>query len=99
TAADKWGLSVRSFNPTVLATGANTIRYTHVTGFGEFVEKPGALILLKQTTQAADTTPHNVTGRTPGPGATNVAVNAMLVVSVADAGRGVNFNTLKLKVD
>nr|HMN27001.1 InlB B-repeat-containing protein [Caldilineaceae bacterium] len=99
TATDKWALSVRSFNPTVLAAGANTIRYTHVSGFGEFVEKPGPLILLKQTTKAADTTPPNVTGRTPGPGATNVAQNAPLVVSVADAGRGVNFDTLKLKID
>jgi uncharacterized repeat protein (TIGR02543 family) len=100
TLEDKWALSVRPFAKTALVPGLNTIRYAHVTQtFGEFVEKPGPLILLKQTTQTPDASPPTITGSTPAPGASNVASNSTVAIAVADSGRGVNFNTLKLKIN
>jgi uncharacterized repeat protein (TIGR02543 family) len=96
---DTWALSIREANPTWFRPGTNNIVYTHNNGFGEFIEKPGPLIVFKKTTQIADTAAPTITSRTPAANATNVAANSNIVVRVADPGRGVNFNRLKMRVN
>jgi len=44
-----WALSVREFNISYLRPGQNTIKYLYNSGFGHLVEKPGPMIVLKQT--------------------------------------------------
>ena len=43
---DTWASSERSLTPTWLKPGNNTITYSHRGGFGEFIEKPGPMLVL-----------------------------------------------------
>jgi len=49
---DEWGLSVREIPFSFLRPGRNKIEYLHNTGFGEFIEEPGPMIVLRWTQPA-----------------------------------------------
>ncbi|MCL4863592.1 MAG: InlB B-repeat-containing protein, partial [Caldilineaceae bacterium] len=98
---DNWTLSMRKLaSVTQLRAGSNQFTYSYSgSGFGQFIEKPGPLILLKQTTRAPDNSPPQISQRTPGVNAQNVSPTAAIALTVGDPGRGVNLNTLKLFVN
>jgi hypothetical protein len=51
---DTWGLSIRSIPVSDLVGGSNQIDYTYSgTGFGEFIEKPGPMMILERSRSPA----------------------------------------------
>lgn len=97
---DSWALSVRKISPTLLRTGSNNLIYTYSSGYGQFIEKPGGMIVLKQTTRATDNSAPVITSRSPAANASEVDPATNIVVAIKDnPGRGVAINTVRLKVN
>jgi len=96
---DTWTLSVRNRSISEFRTGTNNIVYTYTGGFGQFIEKPGALIVLKQGATMTDNTPPLLANQIPAPGAVAVAPTDPMVLHITDAGLGVDRTTITLRVN
>lgn len=105
---DTWGLSIRQAagsNPNnnkmiyYVRGGTNTFIYSHRANFGEFVEKPGPMLVLRSTTIVQDTTPPVLTGQNPAANATGVDVNTAIVLHLTDYGSGVDRESIVMTVE
>jgi uncharacterized repeat protein (TIGR02543 family) len=97
---DSWALSIREIPLSYLQPGSNEIEYAYNSGFGEFIEEPGPMIVLRRTPPppTPDESPPFTYGHNPAPGATNVDPASNVGVHVADAGTGVATTTLTMTV-
>lgn len=96
---DNWALSIRALPTGWFKRNTNKIDYFYTRGFGQFIEKPGPMIVLKQNTAETDNTPPVLTPLSPTAGATAVEPNGAITLQVADSGLGVNLNAVTLKVN
>lgn len=103
---DLWTLSRRVFSTSHFVAGENNFTYSLAgnpeTTFGQFVEKPGPMVVFKRNTALpADNTAPQISERTPAPGATNVVLNTKVMITLADnsGGQGIDLNRLKLFVN
>jgi hypothetical protein len=84
-ASEEWALLVRKLpDVTYFQAGLNNFQYGHVSGFGEFVEKPGPLMILKQATRIIDKTPPAITEQTPPAFANEVDPATAVVIKIAE---------------
>lgn len=99
-APDPWMLQVRSFNSSQLHAGTNKIVFTYPGGgAGQFIEHPGPMFVLRKTSAASDNEAPFVTGQNPAPNATDVDEHSSVVVRVKDIDYGVDFTTVRLRVN
>lgn len=99
-APDPWMLQIRSFNPSVFKPGINRIVFSYPgSGSGQFVEHPGPMFIVRKTSAASDNQAPSVSGQNPAPGATGVDEHASVVVRVNDTEYGVDFTTVRLRVN
>lgn len=98
---DDWTLSIRPINIQHLDPGTNDITYIHRYGYGEFIEKPGPMVVLKQTTPVAgpDTTAPLVHRHSPVPGSVYVEPSVKVTADIFDAHSGVNQNTIQMAIN
>ncbi|MCB0110083.1 MAG: hypothetical protein KDE53_29375, partial [Caldilineaceae bacterium] len=96
---DDWALSIRTVTLNWLQSNNNTITYSYTRGFGQFIEKPGPTIVLKQNTVVNDTTPPQLSAVSPAADASSAEPRTAIVLQVADSGLGVDINTLAMRVD
>jgi hypothetical protein len=98
---DTWTLSVREIPPAHLLAGSNVFTYSYPgSGFGQFIEKPGPLLILRGSGPLpADSTPPEILQLEPPAGTTTMRPDDNIVVTVADSGRGVQMDSLKLFVN
>ncbi len=54
---DEWELGVKQVAPTAYIQGTNVISYVYTSGFGQFIESPGPMVVMAQTTNKADNKP------------------------------------------
>ncbi len=96
---DIWKLSVRQRAISEFRNGANTITYNYTGGFGQFIENPGPMIVLKQTSSTTDAAPPALSGQDPAPSAPAVPPSSPIVFHVTDAGVGVDRTSIELRVN
>jgi uncharacterized repeat protein (TIGR02543 family) len=105
---DTWRLSIRDCaNLTCsvglisrLKGGSNVVEYTHVTGFGEFIEKPGPVFVLKRTGAVVpDDAPPTAQIIQPPDGAQNIQPDTKVVLQLKDAGVGIDRSTIVFRVN
>ncbi len=96
---DIWTLSVREKPISQFRNGANNIVYSYNGGFGQFVENPGPMIVLKQTTSTTDNIPPTLANQTPAPNAPTVPPSSPIIFHITDAGLGVDRMSIKLRVN
>lgn len=101
SSGDTWLLGVKTFNKNALQNGINRIAYYYPDGggTGNFIEKPGPMIVLKRIGNASDASPPFIKSRDPGPGSIGVNVRQPIVVSVGDVGSGINHESISMMVD
>jgi uncharacterized repeat protein (TIGR02543 family) len=111
TGQDTWALSIgecanNTFNPCSLPLlnrlnpGTNLIEYAHPSGFGEFIEKPGPVIVLKHTTAVVpDDAPPTAQIIQPPDGAQNIEPATKVVLQLKDAGVGINRGSIVFRVN
>ena len=97
--APDWSLGIKPFTKGYLVAGLNKITFNYAGGSGQFVEKPGPMLILRRSTAAADTTPPTVSGQAPAPNATNVDVKAAVVARLGDDKFGVDWQTVKVTIN
>lgn len=98
-APDAWMLQIRSINSSLFKVGSNRIVFSWVSGSGNFIEHPGPMFVLRKTAASPDTTPPFVSGQNPAPGAVGVDEKASVVVHVNDIDFGVDFTTVRLRIN
>ncbi|MCB0060722.1 MAG: hypothetical protein KDE19_01350 [Caldilineaceae bacterium] len=96
---DDWALSVRSINPGWLRNNSNTIGYFYTNGFGQFIEKPGPMIVLKQRTAETDTAAPQMVALSPAASAGNVEPNSAVSLQLTDSGVGIDRNRVTMRVN
>ena len=100
---DDWTLSVREISLSHLQAGRNKIEYIHKEtqgNWGEFIEKPGPMIVLKRTQSTGeDTTPPWAHAPSPAENATDVALRPELQIRLYDSESGVDKDTITLLVN
>ena len=80
--ADQWRMSNLSIPLTLIGEGANTIKYSYSgTGFGEFIEKPGPMIVLRR--RITNPQPPTITAQ---PTSATVTENVPSVLTVSVTG-------------
>ncbi len=99
SAGDTWLLGNKTFNKNALQNGTNRIGYYWINGSGNFVEKPGPMIVLKQTGAGTDTLAPFIKSRNPGPGSTGVNARLPIVVGLGDLRSGINHESIIMTVD
>ncbi len=97
--ATDWSLGIKSFTKSWLLPGANQIVYSWWTGFGAFVEEPGPMFVLRNTSAASDNAAPVVSKQTPAPNAKNVAITSSVIAHIGDEIYGVDWTTVKFKVN
>ena len=98
-AAGDWALGIKLFNKTPLLPGLNRITYLYAGGFGQFIENPGPMFVLRNTGAVNDNTPPYVSRQKPLPNATNVDVKSSVVAHVGDDLFGVDWTTVVMTVN
>lgn len=106
TSEDIWGLSIRRYANNAenielidrMSPLTNTLIYEHKGGFGEFIEKPGPMIVLRGTVATPDSSGPSVVSTVPISGATNVNVNQPVSIRLTDL-YGVDVTTIDLKIN
>ncbi len=97
--AGEWFLSVLEINVNEFHGGTNTVKFINRNAWGEFIEKPGPMIVLKRLAPIGnDTTAPYVYNQTPVDNASLVEPNANISMDVFDAGGMDIHNTLTMSV-
>lgn len=96
---DEWALSIRSINTSWLRNNSNTIGYFYTNGFGQFIERPGPMIVLKQRTAESDGSVPQMTPLTPTAGADAVEPESAVTLQLTDSGVGIDRNRVVLRVN
>lgn len=97
---DVWTLSIQAQPATWFQQGVNTFTYGWTGGFGQFAEKPGPMVVLKQTSgSTTDTAAPTLSGQNPASNATNVGLKQNIVLHIGDAGLGVDISTIQMQVN
>lgn len=97
---DEWALSMRSFSVAGLTPGQNTIVYEYSGGYGQFIEKPGPMLVLRRTkAPGADTTPPWLHHLSPAAGAIYINPSQAIEFYLHDSNSGVDANSIILKVN
>ncbi|MCB0124803.1 MAG: Ig-like domain-containing protein, partial [Caldilineaceae bacterium] len=99
---DEWTLAVQHIPSNRVFAGPNTVQYDYSSGWGQFIEEPGPMVVFRRANTAgfSDTAAPVASGFEPTNGATNVDRFQPVVAYVSDGlGVGVDITTLKLKID
>lgn len=96
----EWYLSVVELDFSDLQGGMNSIKYGHRNGYGEFIEKPGPMIVLRRSTPLAggDNTDPHVYNQLPANGDQYVPADTNISFNIFDAG-GIDFARSSLQVN
>ena len=98
--APDWALGIKPFTKNYLLSGLNRFTFLYSGGTGQFVEKPGPMLILRRSTPTtADTTPPSVSGQLPAPNATNVDVKSAVAARLGDTQFGVDWTTVKVFIN
>ncbi|MEM7133565.1 MAG: hypothetical protein AAF702_45145 [Chloroflexota bacterium] len=100
--SEHWHLSIKSFPPSYLTAGTNHLLYSHNFGWGEFIEKPGPMIVLKRNAAvlpANDNTAPEIFRRVPDSGDTNVDSSTSVKAQVYDSETGVVQSSIQMYVN
>ena len=98
---DQWPLGITKIpNFAYLENNANTIKFTHLGGFGSFIERPGPMIVLRRT-GAAGPDGYNpwVHREDPIDNSVGIPIDTNISVQVYDSESGINKNSIKMFVD
>ncbi len=96
----KWSLSILEIPISYLQPGQNEILYQYRFSFGELIERPGPMIVLKRNGNTLpDNTDPIITALDPISGAINVDVDQSIVAKVSDIGSGVDIANISMTVD
>lgn len=97
---DVWTLSIKAKPISWFKQDVNTFTYGWTGGFGQFAERPGPMVVLKQTSgSATDSSAPTIAGQDPAPNATNVNLKKNIVLRVTDSGLGVDIASIQMKVN
>lgn len=97
---DEWSLGVRTLDKNVLLPGNNMLTYSYTgKGIGQFVERPGPMIVLRGVTTTSDATGPYIISRNPAPGSTDVDTFSSVTVRLGDLGAGVDRNRIIMSVN
>lgn len=96
---DDWALSIRVLDFSWLKNNANKIEYFYTSGFGHFVERPGPMIVLKESTATDDNTPPTATPLTPQADETDVPPEQAISLQLSDDNYGVDIDSIVMRVD
>jgi len=97
---DEWLLAVRTLNKSVLLPGDNSLVYSYSSGIGQFIERPGPMIVLKgNKTFTPDMSGPFVASRSPFPNSVDVDVFTPVTVALGDLGAGVDKNSVIMSVN
>lgn len=97
---DEWELGVRKINKAVLLPGNNSLVYYYSSGQGQFIEKPGPMVvLIGNKTGAADIASPYVVNRFPTPSSANVDVFTNVIIQLGDVSTGVNRDSIVMSVN
>ncbi|MCB9140443.1 MAG: hypothetical protein H6642_19085, partial [Caldilineaceae bacterium] len=100
TGEDDWALSIRSINVGDLQPGQNKITYSYTGGFGQFIESPGPMIVLRRTGATnSDTTAPWVHREVPLRNAVQQDPGTTIELQLYDSQSGVDLSTLEMSVD
>ena len=96
-----WKISMRQISVGQLVPGTNLISYEYNGGYGQFIEKPGPMIVLRRTSGAAGTDitapwPHR---ELPASGSIYIEPNVGLQVQLYDSQSGVDENSIVMTVN
>lgn len=101
--ADTWTLSEIEVQTNRIRAGTNSIQYIHPNPnlFGEFIEHPGPMIILRRTGDSfTDATPPSASGIEPASGSVDVDRNQTFVAYISDDyGVGVDYTSIKMTVN
>jgi len=99
---DKWTLGVKQISPAAYIQGTNVISYVYTSGFGQFIEYPGPMVVMAQTSNQADNKPPTAALTTPA-STQNVPVDTNIVVALSEMdgqlGSGVDRESIVMRVD
>ena len=99
-AAQDWDLGIKPFTKGYLVPGLNRFTFLWSNGPGNFIERPGPMVVLRRTTPTtADTTPPVISGQLPAPNVTNVDVKSAIVARLGDSQFGVDWTTVKVFIN
>ncbi len=97
---DTWALAMRTFDVAGLEPGQNTITYEYGGGYGQFIEKPGPMIVLRRTSApGADTTSPWIYHVSPAGGSIYVDPDSAIKFSLYDSNTGVDESSIVVKVN
>ncbi len=82
---DVWQLSIRSLNMNHLQGASNQIEYFYSSGWGQFVEKPGPMIVLREVASTPPTPTPTPSGPTSTPTSTATATSTPTPTATATA--------------
>ena len=98
---DEWTLGIKPISKTVLQPGNNSLIYSYSgSGYGQFVERPGPMLVFKGNKLfTADTADPVVLDRIPNGGATDVDIFTTVSAKITDAASGVNRDSVIMTVN
>lgn len=104
---DEWQLGVKSMPVSYFQQGQNRVKYIYDPGpggasFGQFIEQPGPMIVLAQTSSSSDSTAPTATLVVPSTtenAPVDTGVTVALSEMVGQVGHGVDRSTIRLWVD
>ncbi|MEZ4515544.1 MAG: Ig-like domain-containing protein [Chloroflexota bacterium] len=83
-----------------LKSGLNRIIYSYAgSGPGHFIEEPGPMFVVRRSSSGGDNQPPAVSNQSPAPGASDVDTETPLTLNLSDGLFGVDFKTVKLKIN
>ena len=82
-----------------LQQGNNSILYTWSGGFGQFIEKPGPMIVLAENSASGDSAAPYRNSASPSPNSSDVPVLPSISVAIADDDYGVDATSLIMRVN
>ena len=97
---DQWSIGIRTLNKSSLLPGNNALSFLYSNGAGNFVERPGPMIILHGiNTPTADAIAPTVISRSPTPNSSNIDIFAPVVVRLGDSGVGVDKDSIIMSVN
>ena len=100
---DSWAVGIQPRAINELVTGDNTITYRHVSGFGEFIEQPGPLIVMAQSGTHADSLAPSLLQRSPFANQSGVSIDEPIRLVLSEIrnqiGHGIDIKSVQLTVN
>jgi regulation of enolase protein 1 (concanavalin A-like superfamily) len=98
---DEWTIGIKDFAKNAVKNGNNNITYYYNgNGVGQFIEKPGPMLVLEgNNTVTPDTSKPTIKSRFPANGSVGASRIEPITIRMADTGSGVDWSTIIMSID